>query len=122
LLLAPSVDPLERHARHHTAHAALIAQIQSLAGTGPAPPARPPPSVEQLSQGELRIMRYLPTNLAAPEIARELYVSQNTVKTHLRNLYGKLGAHRGEAVQAARGLGLLAPSGGVAKSAGPAPP
>ena len=52
-----------------------------------------------------------PTNLTAPEIARELYVSRNTVKAHMRSLYTKLGAHRrAEAVARARDLGLLAPS------------
>jgi LuxR family transcriptional regulator, maltose regulon positive regulatory protein len=47
-----------------------------------------------------------------PEIATEVYLSVNTVKTHMRHLYAKLGAHRrGQAVQQARALGLLAPSG-----------
>jgi len=57
------------------------------------------------------VLRYLPTNLTAPEIAGELYVSLNTVKTHTRNLYTKLGTHRrAETVSRARSLGLLAPS------------
>jgi len=57
------------------------------------------------------VLRYLPTNLTVPEIAGELYVSVNTVKTHVRNLYAKLGTHRrAEAVARARSLGLLAPS------------
>jgi DNA-binding CsgD family transcriptional regulator len=55
--------------------------------------------------------RYLPTNLTMPEIASELGVSRNTVKTHARDLYAKLGTHRrAEAVDRARALGLLAPS------------
>jgi LuxR family maltose regulon positive regulatory protein len=49
--------------------------------------------------------------LTLPEIARELHVSHNTVKTHIRSLYTKLGAHgRAEAVGRARALGLLAPA------------
>ena len=53
---------------------------------------------------------FLQTSLSAPEIARELYVSVNTVRTHMRHLYDKLGAHRRlEAINRARALGLLAP-------------
>ena len=49
------------------------------------------------------MLRYLPTNLTAPEIASELYVSRDTVKTDMRNLYAKLGTHRrSEAVEDAR--------------------
>jgi LuxR family transcriptional regulator, maltose regulon positive regulatory protein len=66
---------------------------------------------EPLSQGEIRVLRYMPTNLSAPEIARELSVSVNTVRTHIRHVCRKLGAHgRTEAVARARALGLLAPS------------
>jgi LuxR family transcriptional regulator, maltose regulon positive regulatory protein len=111
LFRAPGL--LERHARHRTAHAALIAEILGLlAGNRPAPPPAPPrPVHEPLSRSELRVLRYLPTNLTAPEIAGELYVSRNTVKAHIRNLYAKLGTHhRTEAVARARDLGLLAPS------------
>jgi FixJ family two-component response regulator len=55
--------------------------------------------------------RYLPTNLSTREIANELYLSTNTVKTHQRHLYQKLGASsRTEAVERARALGLLPPS------------
>lgn len=57
------------------------------------------------------MLRYLPTNLRAPEIAAELFVSLNTIRTHLRNLYSKLGVHsRADAVKRARELGLLSPS------------
>jgi len=112
-LLHPAPGLLERHTRHRTAHASLIAEILSLlAGRTPAPPpggARPP--LEPLSNSEIRVLRYLPTNLSAPEIAKELYVSTNTVKTHMHHLYAKFGTHRrGEAVERARALGLLAPS------------
>jgi LuxR family maltose regulon positive regulatory protein len=112
-LLHPAPGLLERHARHRTAHAALIAETRSLlAGQRPAPPpAAAQPPLELLSNSELRVLRYLPTNLSVPEIASELYVSRNTVKTHIQRLYAKLGTHRrGEAVEHARALGLLAPS------------
>jgi DNA-binding CsgD family transcriptional regulator len=53
-----------------------------------------PRLTEPLSGSELRVLRYLPANLTGPEIAAELYVSHNTVKTHVRSLYMKLGTHR----------------------------
>jgi LuxR family transcriptional regulator, maltose regulon positive regulatory protein len=60
---------------------------------------------------ELRVLRYLPTNLPAPEIASELVVSVNTIRTHTRHLYNKVGVHtRAQAVEQARELGLLAPT------------
>jgi len=110
-LLHPAPGLLERHTRHGTAHAALIAEILSLlASQNPAPPRiGPPPLSEPLSDSELRVLRYLPTNLTRPDIAGELCVSINTVGTHMGNLYAKLGVHsRREAVDRARGLGLLA--------------
>ena len=119
-LLYPAAGLLERHARHRTAHAALVAEIRGLlAGTRSGPqhgaPPQPPrltePLLEPLSGSEARVLRYLPTNLSAPEIARELSVSPNTIKTHIRHLYAKFGTHhRAEAVDLARALGLLAPA------------
>jgi LuxR family maltose regulon positive regulatory protein len=112
-LLTPAPGLLERHARQRTAHAALIADILSvLAGRQLAPQtARPQPPLEALSDSEVRVLRYLPTSLTGPEIASELYVSVNTVRTHMRHLYDKLGTHtRADTVASARALGLLAPS------------
>ena len=112
-LLHPAPGLLQRQARHGTAHAALIADILSLlAGrTLAPPPAGPRPPLEALSGSEIRVLRYLPTNLSMRQIAGELYVSHNTVRTHISHLYAKLGTHtRAEAVARARALGLLAPS------------
>ena len=112
-VLHPAPALLERQARQRTAHAALIAEILGLlAGNRSAPPsAGPRPPLEPLSDSEIRVLRYLPTNLSGPEIASELYVSHNTVRTHLRHLYAKLGTHRrADTVARARALGLLAPS------------
>jgi DNA-binding CsgD family transcriptional regulator len=65
--------------------------------------------VAELSRGELRVLRYLPTNLSRPEVAGELSVSLNTVSTHLRSIYAKLQVRdRSSAVQRARELRLLA--------------
>ena len=129
-VLHPAPQLIERHARRRTAHASLIAEILGLLRQGPGPggyggagsppssavPGRiVPPRVtalrEPLTESETRVLRYLPTNLPGPEIAGELSLSVNTVRTHMRHLYEKLGAHtRTEAVERARAQGLLAPS------------
>jgi LuxR family transcriptional regulator, maltose regulon positive regulatory protein len=130
-LLYPVPGLLERHARHSTRHAALISEIlDRLPRDQPAPAGQRDTAssraqagsagsalwlAEPLSQGEIRVLRYLPTNLSTPEIARELSLSVHTVRTHIRHLFAKLGAHgRTEAVAHARALGLLAPSGRTA--------
>ena len=112
-LLNPAPILLERRSRRRTAHAALVAEILNiLAGNRPTSKRGDVDWLhEPLSDSEKRILRYLPTNLSVPEIADQTYLSVNTVKTHMRHLYGKLGAHsRGKAVERARGLGMLAPS------------
>ncbi|HEX3131049.1 MAG TPA: LuxR C-terminal-related transcriptional regulator, partial [Thermoanaerobaculia bacterium] len=112
-LLYATPDLLKRQARLGTAHASLISEILNLlAGqTPPASSEEVEPLREPLSESELRVLRYLPTNLRAPEIAAELFVSLNTIRTHMRHVYTKLGVHsRGDAVERARALGLLAPS------------
>ena len=101
---------LEALPRHETAHAALLADILDvLHGSSPAAEDQSrPPDAEELSAGELRVLRYLPTNLSRPEIAGELSVSPNTVSTHIRSIYTKLGVRdRSSAVQRARELQLL---------------
>jgi len=66
------------------------------------------PLIEQVTERELAVLRYLPTTMSQREIASELYVSLNTVKTHCRSLYRKLGvADRKAAVQAARDIHVL---------------
>ena len=106
-----SAGLLEALPRHETAHAALLADILDvLHGASPAArgQSRLPPA-EELSPGELRVLRYLPTNLSRPEIAGELSVSPNTVNAHIRSIYAKLGVRdRSSAVQRARELRLLA--------------
>ena len=133
-VLHPAPKLIERHTRHHTAHASLIADILGVprppvpshgasgkygtpgspsAGIGePGAIVPPRPGLrEPLTDSETRVLRYLPTNLPAPEIASELSLSVNTVRTHMRHLYEKLGVHsRTKAVEQARARGLLAPS------------
>ncbi len=135
-LIHRAPDLLQRHAGSRGAHAVLVAEIRALLGLG-APdgtgsvyhghaemaspgsgrirgdvPSEPTePLREPVSEMEMRVLRFLPTNLKAAEIAAELYLSVHTIKTHIRHLYTKLDVHgRGEAVQRARALGLLAPA------------
>jgi LuxR family maltose regulon positive regulatory protein len=101
---------LEALPRHETAHAALVVDILDVVH-GASLPAKDQASssqADELSPSELRVLRYLPTNLSRPEIAGELSVSVNTVNTHIRNIYAKLQARdRSSAVQRARELRLL---------------
>ena len=133
-LLDPTPALLERH---RTTHSALVTRILDLLAPTSAPAGAPrgvwgggQPShnrgglggssprlieparlIEPLTNGEGRILRYLPTHLTAQEIASELSLSTHTVTTHLRHLYAKLGVHRRhQAVEHARALGLLAPA------------
>jgi LuxR family maltose regulon positive regulatory protein len=78
-------------------------------GSSARPDHEPAPAgFEPLSPAELRVLRYLPTNLSRGEIAGELSVSVNTVNTHIRNVYAKLQAQdRSSAVQRAREMRLL---------------
>jgi LuxR family maltose regulon positive regulatory protein len=101
---------LETSPRHGTSHAALVADILDAVrrpGRGELnQPAMMP--VEELSRSELRVLRYLPTNLTRREIAGELSVSLNTIDTHIRRIYAKLGAaSRTAAVERGRELRLL---------------
>ena len=64
--------------------------------------------LDPLSARETVVLRYLPTLLSNQEIAGELFVSVNTVKTHLKNIYRKLGvSDRREAMRLARDLRLV---------------
>jgi LuxR family maltose regulon positive regulatory protein len=106
-----SKELLEALPQHETAHAALLGDILDVLH-GSSPAAKEPSSLlpaEELSPGELRVLRYLPTNLSRPEIAGELSVSPSTVSTHVRSIYAKLQVRdRSSAVQRARELRLLA--------------
>ena len=109
------------HSRNGTAYPGLISRILAIR-PGPAEPGSlpvsrgglagiVPPGLAQLTDSETRVLRYLPTHLTVQDIASELFLSVNTVNTHRRHVYAKLGVHsRHEAVDRARALGLLAPS------------
>jgi LuxR family transcriptional regulator, maltose regulon positive regulatory protein len=100
---------LESHPRQATAHTALLLDIVDILVGAPPRTGSSMPPLDGLSTTELRVLGFLPTNLSRPDIARELRVSVNTVNTHMRNIYSKLGAgNRTEAVERARALRLLA--------------
>jgi LuxR family maltose regulon positive regulatory protein len=101
---------LETVPPHRTSHAALVTDILD-ATRGPGRGGRNQLAMKpvgELSRSELRVLRYLPTNLTRREIAAELSVSLNTVDTHIRRIYAKLGAaDRSAAVERGRERRLL---------------
>jgi LuxR family maltose regulon positive regulatory protein len=108
--MADAAELLRALPRHKTAHGALLTDVVDLlqGASSPGTDGEHQSQPEELSPSELRVLRYLPTNLTRPEIAGELYVSINTVNTHIRNIYSKLGARdRSSAVAVARELRLL---------------
>ena len=61
-----------------------------------------------LSQRELQVLRLLDTAMTGPEIARELFVSHNTLRSHTKHIFTKLGVNsRPAAVSTAKTHGLL---------------
>ena len=107
----PVLALLRRQLRRGTAHPAMVHEaIATLEheGTGRSAPVAVL-LAQPLSEREQAILRYLPTMMSNQEIAGELYVSVNTIKTHLKAIYRKLDAPgRRDAVQRARDLGLMA--------------
>ena len=101
---APMQDLL-RLARQQPATAAHATVL--LAGTTSTAPT-PAPGQEPLSQRELEVLRLLATTLTGPDIARRLYLSVNTFRTHTRHIFTKLDVNtRAAAVRRATDLGLL---------------
>jgi len=107
LLHDPAVRELLEHQAHiGTAHPALVEVLLDAMTEGRSPHGEA--LAEPLTAREQRILGYLPTMLSNAEIGAETFVSLNTVKTHLRSIYRKLGvSSRAEAVERARRLGLL---------------
>ena len=101
---------LHRHVHNGTAHRTLVDVV--LHELDDSADDRPTPVhlLEALSDRETAVLRYLPTMMSNQEIAGELFVTVNTVKTHLRAIYRKLDVgDRRAAVRRARDLSLLAP-------------
>ncbi|MFC8847177.1 MULTISPECIES: LuxR C-terminal-related transcriptional regulator [unclassified Micromonospora] len=103
-------DLLAAHLDSGTAHWPTVSDLVRVAQEPPAPPGpAPAPALDEpLTERELTILRYLQSILSNVEIAAELSLSVNTVKTHVRNIYRKLDAtRRREAVRRARELHLI---------------
>ena len=106
---APLATLLEALARDHTSWPyprRLLDAYDGRAGRPAAPVTQG--LVDPLSARELDVLRLLASDLDGPAIARELVVSLNTVRTHTKNIYAKLGVNsRRAAVTRARELDLL---------------
>jgi LuxR family maltose regulon positive regulatory protein len=90
----------------------LVPRLLAAFGRGGERSAHVLPMAEPLSERELEVLRLLQGDLGGPDIARELVVSLNTVRTHTKNIYAKLGVNsRRAAVRRAADLGLLSRSG-----------
>jgi len=86
----------------------LLAAFESRRKHNPGPALVTEALIEPLSGREREILQHLNGPLSTPEIAGELIVSANTVRTHIKNIYGKLGVHgRSGAVRRARELALI---------------
>jgi LuxR family maltose regulon positive regulatory protein len=97
--------------RRGTSHRAFVGDLLDSFATPDRARRRMTALLEPLTRREEAILRYLPTSLSNSEMAAELFISSNTIKTHLRSIYRKLDVERrGEAVARARELCLLTTS------------
>jgi LuxR family maltose regulon positive regulatory protein len=108
---APLRSLLRRLLAHGTRHRALADELIAMLAREATPePTRAEPLLEPLSERELTVLRYLPTMMSNSEIAAEMFVSVNTVKTHLKHVYRKLDvSDRRDCVRRGRELRLLSP-------------
>lgn len=98
-LANPRVEPYARR---------LLLLLDAGAASAPESPARTADLPEPLSERELEVLRLLASNMSGPDIARELYISVSTFRSHTKSIYSKLDVHgRREAVSKAGSLGLF---------------
>jgi LuxR family maltose regulon positive regulatory protein len=105
---SPPMSALLREATKHGIAPKYVNQLLASLGKSEGKKPITQPLIEPLSERELEVLRLLRTDLNGPEIARELIVSLNTVRTHTQNIYAKLGVNnRRAAVRRAEELNLL---------------
>ena len=94
-----------------------VRELLSAAGPAPRPMTVRQALIEPLSERELEVLRLLDSDLDGPEVARELSISLNTLRTHTQNVYTKLGVNsRRAALRRAVELGILPQTGGRGSS------
>ena len=107
---APVRSLLRRRIDKGTSHRAFAGELLEALEGRPSSYVGQSSLLEPLSERELAVLRFLPTMLSNTDIAAEMFVSVNTVKTHLKHIYRKLDVtDRRRAVQRARELRLLSP-------------
>ena len=106
---APMQSLLQHSASHGISRDYTNTLLEAFGGTDPPTVTLlAQPLVEPLSDRELQVLRLVAAGLSSREIGDELVISTNTVNSHIKNIYGKLGAHsRVQAVEIAKNLHLL---------------
>lgn len=104
----PIVELLRHLASDREPHRDYARELLAASSQGTAPPASAAAGVESLSERKMQVIRLIEAGKSNREIALQLVVAESTVKTHVNNLLGKLGARsRTQALAEARALGIL---------------
>ena len=109
LEIGPALQTLLAGFRSDPDLSAYVGELEGMIYPDTSQPGKiPQPLLDPLSERELEVLGHLAGSLTTPEIAAEMVLSVNTIRTHIKNIYQKLGVHkRSEAVQRAHGLGLF---------------
>lgn len=100
--------PMAELLRRVRVHPEYVERLLGALGVEPAPPVESGALVERLTERELEVLRLVAEGLSSEEIAERAFITPGTLKRHLHNILGKLGAgNRREAVRKARELKLL---------------
>ena len=104
----PSMSVILHEAANHTIAPNYVRHLLTATGKSASRTAAKEAAIEPLSERERDVLRLLGTDLSGPDMARALMVSLNTLRTHTKNIYDKLGVNnRRAAVHRAEELNLL---------------